>query len=196
MKQTILQLLTAFLGTLGFSLLFGLCRRYLIVASLGGLLSWSVYLLSELWLGDRHDLCVVGDASQTIYSFAGADPRYLLDFGVRHPDARVLRLERNYRSEATVVAVANELPHMLGNIRLVKSAIRVNAVVPVFQQGVTDDPCGIFVVMLPDQRNGPTVIVLEGVFPNSSAIGAQEVVFSGPAAEIEFLFLHPSFSFL
>jgi len=67
------------------------------------------YRLLELWLGDRHDLCVVGDASQTIYSFAGADPRYLLDFGVRHPDARVLRLERNYRSEATVVAVANEL---------------------------------------------------------------------------------------
>ena len=65
--------------------------------------------LLELWLGDRHDLCVVGDASQTIYSFAGADPTYLLDFGQRHPDARVLRLERNYRSEATVVAVANEL---------------------------------------------------------------------------------------
>ncbi|WP_223878393.1 ATP-dependent helicase [Microbacterium radiodurans] len=65
--------------------------------------------LLELWLGDRHDLCVVGDASQTVYSFAGADPRYLLDFGSRFPDARVLRLERNYRSEATVVAVANAL---------------------------------------------------------------------------------------
>ncbi|MDD7962916.1 ATP-dependent helicase [Microbacterium thalli] len=67
------------------------------------------YRLLELWLGDRHDLCVVGDASQTIYSFAGADPRYLLDFGTRFPDARVLRLERNYRSEASVVAAANEL---------------------------------------------------------------------------------------
>ncbi|WP_323985722.1 ATP-dependent helicase [Microbacterium plantarum] len=65
--------------------------------------------LLELWLGERRDLCVVGDASQTIYSFAGADPSYLLDFGVRHPDARVLRLERNYRSEAGVVAVANSL---------------------------------------------------------------------------------------
>ncbi|GLJ79339.1 ATP-dependent helicase [Microbacterium imperiale] len=67
------------------------------------------YRLLELWLGDRHDLCVVGDASQTIYSFAGADPRYLLDFASRFPDARVLRLERNYRSEANVVAAANEL---------------------------------------------------------------------------------------
>ena len=65
--------------------------------------------LLELWVGERHDLCVVGDASQTIYSFAGADPRYLLEFGARHPDARVVRLERNYRSEGTVVAVANEL---------------------------------------------------------------------------------------
>lgn len=65
--------------------------------------------LLELWVGDRHDICVVGDASQTIYSFAGADPRFLLDFEARHPDARVLRLERNYRSEATVVAVANDL---------------------------------------------------------------------------------------
>ena len=36
--------------------------------------------LLELWLGDRRDLCVVGDASQTIYSFAGADARFLLDF--------------------------------------------------------------------------------------------------------------------
>lgn len=65
--------------------------------------------LLELWVGERHDLCVVGDASQTIYSFAGADPRYLLEFGARHPDARVVRLERNYRSAEPVVAVANAL---------------------------------------------------------------------------------------
>ncbi|MFS0867131.1 ATP-dependent helicase [Microbacterium sp. 179-B 1A2 NHS] len=65
--------------------------------------------LLELWLGDRRDLCVVGDASQTIYSFAGADPRYLLDFADRYDDAHVVRLERNYRSDAAVLAVANEL---------------------------------------------------------------------------------------
>ncbi len=63
----------------------------------------------ELWLGDRRDLCVVGDASQTVYSFTGADARYLLDFGRTHEDARVVRLERNYRSTAPVLAVANEL---------------------------------------------------------------------------------------
>lgn len=65
--------------------------------------------LLELWLGDRHDMCVVGDASQTIYSFAGADPRYLLEFAGRHPDAQVVRLERNYRSDPAILDVANAL---------------------------------------------------------------------------------------
>lgn len=65
--------------------------------------------LLELWLGERRDLCVVGDASQTVYSFAGADPQFLLGFADRHPDARVVRLDRNYRSDAAVLAVANDL---------------------------------------------------------------------------------------
>ena len=65
--------------------------------------------LLELWLGDRGDLCVVGDASQTIYSFAGADQRYLLEFERRHPGATVVRLETNYRSVEPVLTVANEL---------------------------------------------------------------------------------------
>jgi len=65
--------------------------------------------LLELWLGDRRDLCVVGDASQTIYSFAGADAAYLLDFPTRYEGARVVRLETNYRSDAPILAVANEL---------------------------------------------------------------------------------------
>ncbi|GAA3211437.1 ATP-dependent helicase [Microbacterium terregens] len=67
------------------------------------------YRLLELWRGDRRDICVVGDASQTIYSFAGADARYLLDFADAHDDARVVRLETNYRSDAAILAVANEL---------------------------------------------------------------------------------------
>ncbi|MBO9626297.1 MAG: ATP-dependent helicase [Microbacterium sp.] len=67
--------------------------------------------LLELWLGDRHDICVVGDASQTIYSFAGADQRYLLEFERRHPDATVVRLETNYRSQAPILEAANALMH-------------------------------------------------------------------------------------
>jgi DNA helicase-2/ATP-dependent DNA helicase PcrA len=65
--------------------------------------------LLELWLGDRRDLCVVGDASQTIYSFAGADAGHLLGFARRYPDARTFRLERNYRSEEPVLRTANAL---------------------------------------------------------------------------------------
>ncbi|WP_105565390.1 ATP-dependent helicase [Microbacterium halophytorum] len=65
--------------------------------------------LLELWLGNRRDLCVVGDASQTIYSFTGADARFLLDFERTHQDAKVVRLERNYRSEPAIVDAANAL---------------------------------------------------------------------------------------
>ena len=65
--------------------------------------------LLELWLGDRNDVCVVGDASQTIYSFAGASPDYLLGFGSEHPDAVVIRLEQNYRSTQPIIDAANSL---------------------------------------------------------------------------------------
>ncbi|MDJ0334518.1 ATP-dependent helicase [Salinibacterium sp. G-O1] len=65
--------------------------------------------LLQLWLGPRNDVCVVGDVSQTIYSFAGASPDYLLGFGSEHEDAVVLRLEQNYRSTPSIVASANRL---------------------------------------------------------------------------------------
>ncbi|MYR56084.1 UvrD-helicase domain-containing protein, partial [Streptomyces sp. SID625] len=65
--------------------------------------------LLELWLGERDSLCVVGDASQTIYSFTGATPDHLLDFRVRHPGATVVKLVRDYRSTPQVVHLANGL---------------------------------------------------------------------------------------
>lgn len=61
------------------------------------------------WLGERDDLTVVGDANQTIYSFTGASPRYLLDFTRRFPDAALVRLERDYRSTPEVVSLANRV---------------------------------------------------------------------------------------
>ncbi|MEU2107271.1 ATP-dependent DNA helicase UvrD2 [Nocardia sp. NPDC019255] len=63
----------------------------------------------DAWLGDRDDLTVVGDANQTIYSFTGATPSYLLDFSRRFPDATVVRLERDYRSTPQVVSLANRV---------------------------------------------------------------------------------------
>lgn len=65
--------------------------------------------LLELWLGGREELCVVGDASQTIYSFTGATSAHLLEFGKHHPDAAMIRLVRDYRSSPQVVRLANQL---------------------------------------------------------------------------------------
>ncbi|MFI6285322.1 ATP-dependent DNA helicase UvrD2 [Streptomyces sp. NPDC051018] len=65
--------------------------------------------LLDLWLGDRESLCVVGDASQTIYSFTGATPDHLLNFRTRHPTATVVKLVRDYRSTPQVVHLANGL---------------------------------------------------------------------------------------
>ena len=66
-------------------------------------------LLLDAWVGGRDDVCVVGDPRQTIYSFTGATVSYLRDFAVDYPDARVVRLVRDYRSTPQVVAVANRL---------------------------------------------------------------------------------------
>ena len=63
--------------------------------------------LLEAWLGGRDDLTVVGDASQTIYSFTGATSSYLIDFPRRRRDAVVVRLVRDYRSTPQVVGLAN-----------------------------------------------------------------------------------------
>lgn len=63
----------------------------------------------DAWLGGRDDLTVVGDANQTIYSFAGASPSYLLDFTRRFPSAVLVRLERDYRSTPQVVSCANRV---------------------------------------------------------------------------------------
>jgi DNA helicase-2/ATP-dependent DNA helicase PcrA len=65
--------------------------------------------LLDLWLGGRDELCVVGDPAQTIYSFAGADARYLREFTQRFPKATSVELVRNYRSTPQVVAAANAL---------------------------------------------------------------------------------------
>lgn len=67
------------------------------------------HALLQAWLGERDDVCVVGDASQTIYSFAGASSEYLLRFTHEFPHAREFRLERNYRSAEPIIRAANRL---------------------------------------------------------------------------------------
>lgn len=65
--------------------------------------------LLELWLGDRRDLCVVGDEDQTIYTFTGATSSFLTSFARRWPGSREIVLVRNYRSTPQVLGMANRL---------------------------------------------------------------------------------------
>ena len=61
------------------------------------------------WRGDGHDLCVVGDCNQAIYSWNGADPAQLRDFARREPGATVVVLDDNFRSTPQILAVAGSL---------------------------------------------------------------------------------------
>ncbi len=65
--------------------------------------------LLETWLGERDELCVVGDPRQTIYSFTGATSGYLTGFSQRFPDAAIVELDSNYRSSQEIVALANRI---------------------------------------------------------------------------------------
>ena len=65
--------------------------------------------LLNLWLGNREEICVVGDAAQTIYSFAGATSNFLLTFKTRFPNAQTFRLSRGYRSTPEIINTANQI---------------------------------------------------------------------------------------
>jgi DNA helicase-2/ATP-dependent DNA helicase PcrA len=70
--------------------------------------------LLERWLGDRDELCAVGDDYQSIYAFTGASPEYLLAMPRSYPHATIVRLEDNYRSTPQVLELANRLVPKLG----------------------------------------------------------------------------------
>ncbi|HLF69845.1 MAG TPA: ATP-dependent DNA helicase UvrD2 [Actinomycetota bacterium] len=77
--------------------------------------------LLDAWVGDRRDICVVGDDYQSIYSFTGASASHLLGFKQRYPDAKVLLLTSNYRSTPQILDVSNRLvPKMLGSSKLLR----------------------------------------------------------------------------
>jgi DNA helicase-2/ATP-dependent DNA helicase PcrA len=101
------------------------------------------FRLLRSWLGDRSDLCVVGDGDQAIYGFAGADPSFLVRFTAqfpaeRFPDVGVVRLGSNYRSTPQVVAAASAV---LGSSRhrAVVRAARPEGPAPVVTAYDTDD---------------------------------------------------------
>ena len=69
------------------------------------------YLLVSKLAEPQNNICVVGDDAQSIYSFRGADIRNILNFQRQYPNARLFKLERNYRSTQTIVNAANSLIH-------------------------------------------------------------------------------------
>jgi len=100
--------------------------------------------LLDLWLGDRDDLCVVGDASQTIYTFTGANSSFLLNFRERFPNSTQAQLVRSYRSTPQIVALANRvLASATGSeaaLRLDLRSTRPNGTEP--KRRVFDDEAG------------------------------------------------------
>ena len=82
--------------------------------------------LLDLWRGDRDDVCVVGDVSQTIYSFTGATSTYLLGFPKAFPGATEVRLVNCYRCSGPIVDLANSVVAQAPT----KATLRLQAVTP------------------------------------------------------------------
>ncbi|HUN99832.1 MAG TPA: 3'-5' exonuclease, partial [Bradyrhizobium sp.] len=73
------------------------------------------YELMKLLAGEDKNVCVVGDEDQSIYSWRGADIRNILEFEQDFPDARIIRLEQNYRSTQVILEAAGSV--VANNIR-------------------------------------------------------------------------------
>ena len=93
-------------------------------------------------LGHRDDLTVVGDANQTIYSFTGATPQYLLDFSRHFPNAHVVKLQRDYRSTPQVTTLANQVigaaKGRIAGTRLELQGMREPGPEPIFREFESD----------------------------------------------------------
>src|SRR5699024_7958854 len=101
--------------------------------------------LLRAWLGDRRDLCVVGDPNQAIYGWNGADPDLLRRFADHHPGAAIVELRRSYRCSPPVLQVADAVLR-LGRLSTgTLTSQRTNGPLPVIvgYENDTDEATGI-----------------------------------------------------
>ena len=117
--------------------------------------------LINAWLGNRQEICVVGDPAQTIYSFAGATSSFLTTFTTRFPDAEVIRLTSGYRSTPEITFAANSL------LRSATMGQELNA-----QNGHGDKPA---VLAYNDESSEIAGIVADMTSLLSSGVPAQEI---------------------
>ena len=102
--------------------------------------------LLERWLGERDDLCVVGDDYQSIYAFTGASPEHLLAVPDRFSHTTVVRLEENYRSSPQVLELANLLVPLLGGAEKVLRPVRPDGPEPLVRPFATIEAEAAFIV--------------------------------------------------
>ena len=105
------------------------------------------YLLVNRLAQPQQNICVVGDDAQSIYSFRGADISNILNFQRQYPQARLFKLERNYRSTQNIVNAANSLIH--NNIHQIKKNV--------YSEGEEGSPLGLKAFV--DDRTEATGIV-------------------------------------
>ncbi|MCS4531370.1 ATP-dependent DNA helicase UvrD2 [Corynebacterium sp. ES2794-CONJ1] len=137
------------------------------------------------WLGDRDDLTVVGDANQTIYSFTGATPNFLLDFSRTYAHATIVKLQRDYRSTPQITTLANRViaqaSGRVAGTRLKLEGMRPRGPEPVFRPYDSE----------PEEARGVAAaikdLLTQGVDPAEIAIlyriNAQSVAFEQALAE-------------
>jgi DNA helicase-2/ATP-dependent DNA helicase PcrA len=106
------------------------------------------HALLDSWLGERSDLCVVGDPNQTIYSFTGASSSYLQNFANTYPDATVIQLTRNYRSTQQIVNFANRLTEDTGFVEPLQSQGEVGLAPRTISFATVQDECGAVVAAI------------------------------------------------
>jgi len=112
------------------------------------------FRLLRAWLGDRLDLCVVGDPNQAIYAWNGADPMLLTEFPQHFPGAEVLHLDHNHRSTPQVVSVASAV---LGPGQATPRTTRPEGPVPAVRRFDTDEAEGGGIARILRRAHGPGI---------------------------------------